>query len=254
MLSASTGERSAPRREPRFCGARAGKRAQFLSAALSVNHEKPKPASFLAVRRMPRHCATAHLGRRALTHTNAKKDRGMTRNEMAAVANQQAQRLAEAYASVCCLELFIGSSPITVDSPLAVEESALCYCAVVGFSGKSFRGSLVVGFSGAALAHLKEHGAGADRDALGELSNQLLGRLKNRLLPHDLELFLGIPVVLRGEHFSPLPRHELTALRFRLGKGDLTIWIEIESFGGFTVRLEPMDCESAMAEGASMMF
>jgi len=178
----------------------------------------------------------------------------MAISEFTEIANQEVQRIAEGYASECCLDMFVGSSPIAEDSPLAVEDSALCYCAVIGFSGKAFRGSLVVGFSGAARAHLQENSGNADRDALGELSNQLLGRLKNRLLRHEVELYLGIPVVLRGEHFSPVPRRELTALRFRLGKGDITIWIEIECFDGFTLRSEPIECEPPMEEGASMMF
>ena len=178
----------------------------------------------------------------------------MAISEAMETTNREVQGLAEVYASECCLDMFDGSSPITADSPLAVEESALCYCAVIGYSGKAFRGSLVVGFSGAAMVHLKEQTGAADRDALGELSNQLLGRLKNRLLRHEVELFLGIPVVLRGEHFSPLPRRELKTQVFRLGKGDLTIWIEMECFDGFTLRSEPTDCEPPMEEGAAMMF
>jgi len=177
----------------------------------------------------------------------------MTISESTIQANQKVQTLAETFAGECCVELFEGSEiPLTGHS--GASGTGLSFCAVIGFSGKALRGSLVLGLSGAAMTNLKAFADVPGRDALGELANQLLGRLKNRLLRYDVELFLGIPVVLRGEHFSPLPRHELEPLHFRLGEGDLAVWVEIECSDGFSMRSEPSEAEAALAEGASLMF
>jgi len=168
---------------------------------------------------------------------------------------QDAQLLSEILAADSCRELFqdLGSS-LQESSPPGTDEAGLSFCAIVGFSGASIRGSLVLGVSPHAIQSVGGGNGNTPRDLMGELSNQLLGRLKNKLLPYGVELFLTIPVVLRGEHFAPMPRSELNPLRFGLNGGNVWLWIEVECFDGFEMRLEPSASVVPMAEGDALLF
>ncbi len=68
---------------------------------------------------------------------------------------------------------------------------------VVGFTSPDFSGSLVIGTT---LDIVRETSPEASslHDWMGELANQLLGRIKNRLLRYGVALDMAIPVVIMG--------------------------------------------------------
>ena len=78
--------------------------------------------------------------------------------------------------------------------------------AVIGFSGRPLHGSFVFSADESLLARTYVNGSGgnlgaADVDACdwsGELANQLLGRIKNKLLDHGVVIDLSTPTALSG--------------------------------------------------------
>jgi hypothetical protein len=69
--------------------------------------------------------------------------------------------------------------------------------------------------------------AGA-RDWVGELSNQLVGRLKAKLMARGATIALSTPVVLRGVRLSPLPRTDVAPVVFDSPAGRVLVWVEVE--------------------------
>jgi CheY-specific phosphatase CheX len=77
--------------------------------------------------------------------------------------------------------------------------------AIIGFGGDQIRGSLVLSASRGILTSScpvenTEGVAASDilQDWGGELANQLLGRLKSRLLAHNVTILLGTPTTVSG--------------------------------------------------------
>lgn len=97
------------------------------------------------------------------------------------------------------------------------------------------------------------------QDWIGELSNQLLGRLKNKLLPYGCELTLGIPTVIQGTQLEAiLPRKsETSSHRFISEQNNdvalfLSTIVEEDSFTLQTPDAETQD--DVMSEGELLFF
>ena len=135
----------------------------------------------------------------------------------------------EQVAASACEELFARYG-VTVrratdgDEPVSPD---FLLCSVIGFTGRDVRGTLVLalteelsGMSNPVVG--LERGRGnprlIQRDWVGELSNQLLGRIKIELLRCGVEIYLNLPAVLLGQHLAPLPRSQLKPLKFTLAK------------------------------------
>lgn len=87
----------------------------------------------------------------------------------------------------------------TYGAPLAQSDgvsTATTYAAIIGYSGRELSGSLCITTVPEVAA--KTYGAEAPADWLGELANQLLGRLKTDLAKRGAEVFLTTPLVLKG--------------------------------------------------------
>jgi hypothetical protein len=104
--------------------------------------------------------------------------------------------------------------------------SRLAFCATIGFTGPAMRGSLLVGSSCEPLVH-----AGDDprdiRDWLAELANQMVGRIKNRLVGMGTAIYYSTPTILRGEHLAPLVDQPPAHL-FRANGGVVAVWFDVD--------------------------
>jgi CheY-specific phosphatase CheX len=85
---------------------------------------------------------------------------------------------------------------ILAGSTEAIKETT---AAIVGFGDESFRGSAVLLGDAEVVARLAEIPPSNPVDWLGELSNQLVGRLKNKLSRFGLLPQMGTPVTLSGK-------------------------------------------------------
>ena len=152
----------------------------------------------------------------------------------------------------CCVELFAAYGVALISNPaeFIVSEEVLL-SGVIGFVGPTLRGTclLVGNRSPIELSSpQKEH----SRDWVGELTNQLVGRLKRKFLGFGLEVALTTPVVLSGLHLRPMPRGKLTPRVFSTDSGSIMIWVEVEAEPGF--ELGPAVSDSTSAEGDVLMF
>ncbi len=131
----------------------------------------------------------------------------------------------------------------TPEGPLS-EQSELLYCGVIGFMGADIRGTCLLAASEDPLLRSRPV-EGSIRDWTGELTNQLAGRLKVRLLGRGVRIAITTPVVLRGEHLAPLPRRALRPVAFDANPGAILVWVEAETGKDFV--LEAATPEASLA-------
>jgi len=152
----------------------------------------------------------------------------------------------------CCTELFaaygVSLSPSSADF---IDSEEVLLSGVIGFVGPELRGTclLVANRSPIELSSPRKDHA---RDWVGELTNQLVGRLKRKFLGFGLEVVLTTPVVLSGLHLRPIPRRELTPRVFRTDSGSIMVWVEVEAEPGF--EFGPAVADQTGEEGDVLMF
>jgi CheY-specific phosphatase CheX len=135
-------------------------------------------------------------------------------------------------------------------TPWAAAQHMLC--GVIGFVGTGIRGScMLVGHDAPILASCPE--GGRCRDWIGELTNQLAGRVKAKFLGYGVEVQLSTPVGLSGVALRPLPRSELEPTSYNAHGGEVVVWVEIDSDPAFA--LTQSDAPAARrAEGEVVLF
>ena len=82
-----------------------------------------------------------------------------------------------------------------------IWEEQLALAGIIGFTSDELRGSLVLSMGNKPLQAVESEAA-HHRDWIQELSNQVLGRIKNRLLPYGINLKMTTPLSLRGLHLT----------------------------------------------------
>jgi hypothetical protein len=100
----------------------------------------------------------------------------------------------------------------------------------VSFGGPFLRGTLALAVTRPLLCALSplrdasdtlEHG-----DWIRELGNQLLGRVKNKLVPYGIALSSGAAAVLEGRELTPWAGENLIEERLRCGEGVVRVWLD----------------------------
>lgn len=125
-------------------------------------------------------------------------------------------------------------------------------CGVIGFVGSGVRGSCVL--AGHDTPILKSCPEGDQvRDWVGELTNQLAGRIKSRFLKHNIEIGLSTPVGLSGVALQPLPRNELRPICFSALGGTVLVWVEVDADPKFAFGAAGSG-EAGRAEGEIVLF
>jgi hypothetical protein len=117
------------------------------------------------------------------------------------LTNVQLEDLIEQCAMESALGLFLSYSVCLeyADDTERQIVSGIELCGIVGFVGRQISGTLLLA---ATRGPLKSSNwvAARDRDWMAELSNQLFGRIKNRLLRRGLHLAGAPPAVIGGDH------------------------------------------------------
>jgi hypothetical protein len=153
----------------------------------------------------------------------------------------------------CASALFSAyNSPLTYRGMTPSESETFVLSGVIGFAGSDMRGTLLLAMTSGLLEDLSPISASM-RDWIAELSNQLLGRIKNQLLRFGTEIFTTTPSVLRGELLTPLPRSALAGHRFESARGVASVWLDTEIRDGFSLGT-PVAGDVAAAEGESLFF
>jgi hypothetical protein len=136
-------------------------------------------------------------------------------------------------AAHACSDLFLAYGVELKRSALNLATSnEPMLCGVTGFVGRGISGTcLLAGTLGPLQASCP--GGGRVRDWVGELANQLVGRLKSKLLRRSVELTVTTPVVLSGVRLEPLPRGALVPVTFSADSGTILVWVEVETASDF---------------------
>jgi hypothetical protein len=152
-----------------------------------------------------------------------------------------------------CRELFSAYGVALEPTPREFEAGTeRMLCGVIGFVGSGVRGSCVLaGHDSPIMASCPE--GGSIRDWIGELTNQLAGRLKSRFLKHDVEIGLSTPVALSGVSLLPLPRSPLKPSWFSAHEGAVLVWVEVDADAQFGLSKVEAS-ESTHSEGDILLF
>jgi hypothetical protein len=156
--------------------------------------------------------------------------------------------------SESCLGLFHDYAlPLSRVLQGELPNAELLFCGVVGFTGEQMRGTLMLATSSEPLGRTSPMRDASLREWIAELSNQLLGRIKNRLLVHGVDLHLSTPVVLRGNHIAPLSRAELVPYAFSCDGGYVCVWFDAEVLGGLDLT-QLVATDGLVVEGSTTFF
>ena len=108
----------------------------------------------------------------------------------------------------CCVELFeaydVALTPQPDEQVVPLDELVLS--GIIGFTGDKLQGSLVL-CATRSLLESPNFANSCSNDWIAELSNQLLGRIKNRLLSFGITIYLSTPITMRGHDLKPSTSH-----------------------------------------------
>jgi hypothetical protein len=140
-----------------------------------------------------------------------------------------------------------------------------CMAAFIGFTSPQMRGSLLLATSlgMVQMSHpidprqIRDPAADL-QEWTGELANQLLGRIKNKLVPYGLALQLTPPVCMINREIRAVPTHteEARVYQFKGMGMDLFVRLGVTLAPGFTLTLAPDQGPVTLAptEGEKMLF
>jgi CheY-specific phosphatase CheX len=143
------------------------------------------------------------------------------------VEKSEMTRAIQDLAGAACVELLKAYGVALTPSQSWVESDELMFSGVMGFVGESVRGTCLLAAPQGTVEAAAPKQAGA-RDWVGELANQLVGRLKVKLMARGATIALSTPVVLRGVKLSPLPRTDVEPVVFDSAAGKVLVWVEVE--------------------------
>jgi hypothetical protein len=165
----------------------------------------------------------------------------MPLRDVAAMWNQNndIEEAISALGARACVELFSAYDLELEPGPLhrvRSDERLLSGC--IGFVGQHIRGTCLLAATEKPLTASCPQRAPVLRDWVGELTNQLVGRLKSKLLARGVEVFVTTPIVLSGVRIEPLPRNRREPFIFSSSAGEVLVWLEVETEGNFVLGAE----------------
>jgi hypothetical protein len=129
----------------------------------------------------------------------------------------------------------------------------LTLVSVIGFAGRGVSGSLVLGATQEPIERSKPSRASA-RDWIAELANQLLGRIKNKVLRQGIEFYAMPPAVVSGNHLAPVvSQPDFRPWVFATPGGVVCLWIEVTAAAEITPD-EALIGADIPAEGDMLLF
>ena len=156
-----------------------------------------------------------------------------------------------------CIALFQAYSlPLKPVAVTIESQEGLMYCGVIGYTGGQIRGTLMLATSSEPIGRTTPAAEASPHEWVGELTNQLLGRIKTRLTRRGVIIHMSTPVVLRGQHLAPIPRseHDLNPVVFSSPAGIVCVWMDAECAKGIVLADMEESPDAAMEEGTGMLF
>ncbi|HEX4340705.1 MAG TPA: chemotaxis protein CheX [Polyangiaceae bacterium] len=134
--------------------------------------------------------------------------------------------------------------------------------ASIGFTGTTLRGSLVLISSKRLIKGVLPVAVGRGSESaqiadwMGELSNQTLGRIKNRLLAYGVTLEMSTPTVLFGLSISRRDTGSIVRREFSFRHGGETLSVSLDALAspGFELSRNESAIGAGVAEGEIALF
>ncbi len=166
--------------------------------------------------------------------------------------SQETRAILERFVDEACLSLF-GAYGVDLKR-VAVDHAPrhdVLYCGIVGLTGQNIRATCILAATEEPISQSSPIPSSA-RDWVAELSNQLIGRIKNKLVAYGAEAYVSMPVVLRGEHLAPIPQQRIRPFAYGTAGGGVFLWVEFETSPDFVLGM-PTD-GAVMSEGEALLF
>ena len=123
---------------------------------------------------------------------------------------------------------------------------------IIGFTGPIIRGTLLLAMTREGLQTSNPVPTSPPREWMGELANQLLGRIKTQLLACGVEIYVTTPIVLRGQHLAPEALRAVNPLELMTKDGPIIVWFESDAPPDLELR--KAIASEAPIEGDSFIF
>ena len=162
-----------------------------------------------------------------------------------------------------CRELFDEYGIDLRSSDHEVEFTGMESVAVIGATGVDIRASVTVQLPRAVTnatcpAEMQLMSNADHEDWIGELTNQLMGRFKNKILPYNCELNIDIPNVIHGKKLRPMlpKRSQIISLNFDCKHGEIGCRLALLLETGFENHFSeiPLHQVDVMDEGELLFF
>jgi hypothetical protein len=166
----------------------------------------------------------------------------------------------------CARDIFAAYS-VTIAGELPegteIESREGKLAAVIGFTGESMRGALAFVASERLLRVLypipsQEPSEEEVADWSGEFVNQLLGRLRNRLLPRGVEIHVSMPKVMAASHLRLTGTATVQACNLRFSAGpdhsQVELWFDALIAPGVDLASIAPSAPTPAKEGEHLLF
>ncbi len=155
-----------------------------------------------------------------------------SQTEEGAPSSQSARRVIDLIVQTAGVELFraygIAAAPMPPVPLDACELANDTPASLIKFTGPAFRGQLALCIPDVVLQRTTREAMTLERkrDWIQELCNQILGRIKNRLIRYQVALQSGVPSALTASGVKRTPRQSTDlAYLFRTMTGSAVVWL-----------------------------
>ena len=155
----------------------------------------------------------------------------------------------------CSIELF-DAYEISLEPQLgdkAIPRDELVLGGIIGFTGETLQGTIVI-CATQPLLDSPPFANSSSQDWIGELANQLLGRIKNQLLKYGITIYLSTPVTMKGQNLNPEPCNKVAPLWLRGEAESVVVWFDVEHEGPLTLVPVASDEAPTQSEGELLLF
>jgi CheY-specific phosphatase CheX len=149
----------------------------------------------------------------------------------------------------------------------AANSGAVIVASVVGFGGPDFRGTALIATSFELTARARppavsrralSPNSAADwivvRDWIGELGNQLVGRIKNKIMRYGISFEIAPPASFSGSTLTFAVPRSPNATSFAFEAGDQSVWMCLDALFDASRQVSPASEETTVAEGKVVVF
>lgn len=138
----------------------------------------------------------------------------------------------DALSAAACVELFSAYGSDLTPVAKVQPRDELLLSGVIGCIGGGLRATCLIA-ANESLLHGSCPCTCQPRDWIGEMANQLIGRLKMKLLEHGVDVTLTTPLAFSGVQLTPSPRGSARPSLFSCATGFVMLWVEVDAIENF---------------------